>query len=315
MDHDALQALVNSINKLDSGDANHSKLAPQPNFTGCSLREVYEHFIAHRERDETVQPLYFIVVDAADFQTEGVLGIYLGCCEADEGGDPRSDIDGDIEVGVGVGVARCPVDRADGWGADFYYGLATWAEMRGEEEVEYESKEEEEEDKEYDTRPGPIRLRGMYGLYSLVPKGKSQRLSLYAILRTRSASCVTDVSLAKILTNHVLDPLWLDQNQDECRVQMLGDVHASHDPWAEIHSQHAHHAALRLRIHRQVVLVIETEEVADPHGVAVVRLEPDRTPKVLARVSADKAIKEADAIVRRLELWNPWEPVSYRELM
>jgi hypothetical protein len=43
--------------------------------------------------------------------------------------------------------------------------------------------------------------------------------------------------------------------------------------------------------------------------------QSEERPKVLARVSAGLAIAEADAIVKRLKLWNPWEPASYRTPM
>lgn len=115
--------------------------------------------------------------------------------------------------------------------------------------------------------------------------------------------------------NQMLDPLWLDRHPDECRFQMLGNWHASNDPWAEICRQHPQQAALRPRIHRQIVLVAENEDANDPNGIIIARLESERKPKVLARVSAGTAIAEADAIVKRLELWNPWEPPSYRTLM
>ena len=74
-----------------------------------------------------------------------------------------------------MGVARCPVDMADSWGAGFYYGLSEWEDMLEAEQEEYGP--EEDPEMEYDTRPGPIRLRGMYGWYSLVEKGKPARFT------------------------------------------------------------------------------------------------------------------------------------------
>lgn len=154
MDHATRQGLVKRINNIGSEDANHSKLAPDPDFTGRSLRDVYEHFITLRDEDESIQPFYFIVADKVNFEEEGVLGVCLECNNEGDGS---------------VGVARCPVDEADGWGADFYYGFVEWEEMLEAEELEYGL--EEDPEKEYDTRPGPVRLRGMYGWYSLVEKG------------------------------------------------------------------------------------------------------------------------------------------------
>lgn len=96
---------------------------------------------------------------------------------------------------------------------------------------------------------------------------------------------------------------------------MLGNYYASNDPWADISREHPPQSALRPRIHRTIVLVAEKEDADEPDGIAVVRLESHRRPKVLARVSAGTAIEEADAIVQQLGIWNPWEPVSYRTLM
>jgi hypothetical protein len=96
---------------------------------------------------------------------------------------------------------------------------------------------------------------------------------------------------------------------------MLGNFHTSDEPWEEISREHPGHAALRLRIHRQIVLVVEKEDPNAPDGIAVVRLESHKRPRVLARVSAATAIAETDALVTRLEIWNPWEPPSHRTLM
>ncbi|KAF3040542.1 hypothetical protein E8E12_008934 [Didymella heteroderae] len=169
MDKRSRQRLEKLINRVGSGDANHSKLAPTPDFTGCSLRDMCNHFIAVRESDESVQPFYFIVTDNANFQTEGVLGICLDC---NNGGD------GD------VGVARCPVDMVDGRGAGLYYGLAEWEETQEAEQLEYGPDQDPEQER--DTRPGPVQLRSTYGSYSLVEKGE------LAVLHLRSLSMGAD---------------------------------------------------------------------------------------------------------------------------
>lgn len=92
----------------------------------------------------------------------------------------------------------------------------------------------------------------------------------------------------------------------------LGDCHTAADPWAEIAANQPRHAAFRPRIHRQIVLVADKEDADAPDGIAIVRLEPDKRPKVLARASAGTGIAVADALVARLEMWNPWGPASYR---
>lgn len=166
MDHSSRQDLEKLINKAGSGDASHSRLAPTPDFSDRSLRDVYDHFLTLRDEDESIQPFYFIVADKANFGEEGVLGVCLDC---------NNEGDGDL------GVARCPVDMADGWGADFYYGLADWEDMKDAEQAEYGSEDDEQgldPDQGYDARPGPIQLRSMYGWYSLVEKGQLTPLCL-----------------------------------------------------------------------------------------------------------------------------------------
>ncbi|KAF3051718.1 hypothetical protein E8E11_005058 [Didymella keratinophila] len=75
LDNSTRQELERLVNKIGSGDATHSKLAPSPDFDGRSLRDVYDHFITSRENDESIQPFYFIVADKFDFREEGVLGV------------------------------------------------------------------------------------------------------------------------------------------------------------------------------------------------------------------------------------------------
>ncbi len=164
MDNNSRQELENLINKIGSADANHSKLAPDPDFTGRSIQAVFNHFLALRDEDESIQPFYLIVADRADFKEEGVLGVCLDC---------NNEGNGD------VGVARCLVDMADSWGADFYYGLAPWEQMRDEEYIEFGGDHEEEHpdfNPIYDECPGPVQLRSMYGCYSLVEQGLRTRV-------------------------------------------------------------------------------------------------------------------------------------------
>jgi hypothetical protein len=59
---------------------------------------------------------------------------------------------------------------------------------------------------------------------------------------------------------------------------MQGNRHTSNDPWAEISMQHPQQAALRPRIHRQIVLVAEKKDAAEPNGIAIARLESGREP-------------------------------------
>ena len=95
----------------------------------------------------------------------------------------------------------------------------------------------------------------------------------------------------------MLDPEWLDKTPEQCRFQMLGNWFSSADPWADICREHPRQAAFRPRVHRSIVLVAEKEDADQEEGVAIVRLESNRAPVVLARVRAGAAIAEADSWV------------------
>src|SRR5690242_6161169 len=222
----ALHELLLRINTSSSSSQN-SVLAPAPDFTGRPLRDVYDHFVTLREQDETVYPFYFIVADRTDFLSKGVLGICLDCSL------------GEGEV-ADVGVARCEVDLADSWGADFYNKIADWVEMKDEEtmvwgedgagaeseDVDPEQKHADEATKYgWDVRTSIILERNVYAWYSLVEKGGE-------IVNT----CLELIALTSkaLPINRMLDPSWLDKTPDQCRFQMLGSYHASTDPWAEI---------------------------------------------------------------------------------
>lgn len=77
---------------------------------------------------------------------------------------------------------------------------------------------------------------------------------------------------------------------------MLGNYHASEDPWDDICMNHPGQASNRPRVNRSIVLVAEKEDADQEDGVAIVRLQSNRPPKILARVSAGEAIAKADEI-------------------
>ncbi|KAH6633200.1 hypothetical protein C7974DRAFT_167381 [Boeremia exigua] len=258
---DRLARLVNS------GDAcpPNSRLAPLADFSGRSLRAVYDYFLTLREQEDTVQPMYFIVADRVNFEEEGVLVVCLDCSQ---------------EGNYDIGVARCETDKARVWGSDLHYGFATWEELKGitstdeqddDDVVDPEQKHAKDAAKYgWDVRTYSVQSKTIYGWYSLVEKA--------------------------VPINRMLDPMWLDKTPEQCRFQMLGNYHASQDPWTDIWKEHPHQAGNRPRVRRSIVLVAEKEDANEEDGVAIVRLKADRPPKVLARVSAGKAIVEADAL-------------------
>lgn len=171
----ARQQLEESIN-TDETSTGSSKLAPQPDFSGRSLRDVYDYFIHLRDQDDTIHPLYFIVADQEDFSRNGVVVVLLNSSQDEE----------DI-----VGVGRCSSVEADSWGANIDIGNQDWLDLKEEEAVEWGGDDPYGNDDDNDgDKPGvgattsqgttvqsPTTLteprKKVYGWYSLVERGTS----------------------------------------------------------------------------------------------------------------------------------------------
>lgn len=179
---EAVLDLQDCVNSSTSGFED-SKLAPAPDFTNRSVREVYDHFLALREQDDTIQPFYFIVADRTDFINEGVLGVCLDCSQEGE---------------CDVGVARCSVDWAGDWGVQIAEGAAGFDEMKEHEEAVWggddeggrdlgpEEKHAHEATKfGWEVGNGGIRDRTMFGWYSLVEKGNWNFFPLETLILER----------------------------------------------------------------------------------------------------------------------------------
>ena len=91
--------------------------AEQPDFTGDSLRDVYDSFVDLRDKRD-IHPNYFIVVDRTKFMIEGVLGVHLDC-------NPRGWESSQL------GVARCRANVAAKWGVYISRGgVEAWERMK-----------------------------------------------------------------------------------------------------------------------------------------------------------------------------------------
>jgi hypothetical protein len=89
--------LQKSINSAELSTV-RSKLAPKPDFSNRSLRDVYDHHIRLRNEDDTIYLLYFIVADSLNPPDDGVSIMLLNSSTYEE----------DV-----IGVSRCGVDMAD----------------------------------------------------------------------------------------------------------------------------------------------------------------------------------------------------------
>jgi hypothetical protein len=178
LDTAGLQSLESSINSSELSTQS-SRLAPQPDFSNRSLRDVYDYFISARdEKDTWIHPLYFIVADKAKLAKEGVLVVHLS-----------SSMDEENMVGVG----RCGVNMADCWGGNIDIGNQDWIDLKEEEaeslgrENPYDDDDEGsdagDDDEANATKQAPLTARSgtpfaaragkmTYGWYSLVFKGE-----------------------------------------------------------------------------------------------------------------------------------------------
>ena len=164
-----LQKLQTDLNsaELSNGEC---KLAPQPDFSGRLLRDVYDYHLRIRDEDQSIHPLYFIVADQADWTDKGALVTFLAC-----------NVDGEENR---VGVGRCGVDMADSWGANLSVGNQDWMDLKEEEESEWGGEDPYADDGDDDNIGGgwdgggePTARHGSgekwkFGWYSLAEKGE-----------------------------------------------------------------------------------------------------------------------------------------------
>ncbi|KAF7682225.1 hypothetical protein GT037_001201 [Alternaria burnsii] len=284
LDVSARQQLEESINTEETSTG-RSKLAPQPDFSGRSLRDVYDCFIHLRDQDDTIHPLYFIVADQEDFSRNGVVVVLLNSSQDEE----------DI-----VGVGRCSNVEADSWGANIDIGNQDWLDLKEQEAAEWGGDDPYGNDDDNDgdklgvgattsqgtTVQSPTTLteprKKVYGWYSLVERA--------------------------VPINSMLEPSWLNMRSGDSRFQMLGNFYSSNKPWEDIRAAHPQQCVFRPSVHRTLILVAEHDDANRPEGMTLARLKwdgdievvEDASPllmpevEIVAKVSAEKALEEAD---------------------
>ncbi|KAI4758702.1 hypothetical protein E4T52_09153 [Aureobasidium sp. EXF-3400] len=107
LDHDGQQRLLNDLNDGD-WTTKQCVLATQPDFSGRTLRDIYDHHIEASREDNEMHPHLFIVADQDDWDTNGVLLVYVCAGRVLTRWD-----DDDYEDEYTVGVLRCAVWMAD----------------------------------------------------------------------------------------------------------------------------------------------------------------------------------------------------------
>ena len=103
LDEDGQQRLLNDLNTGD-WTTKQCILATQPDFSGRTLRDVYDHHIEASKEDNEMHPHLFIVADQDGWDTKGVLLVDLHVDRA----VGRDDVYDDFEFTVGV--LRCGVE-------------------------------------------------------------------------------------------------------------------------------------------------------------------------------------------------------------
>lgn len=139
-----LQELRDKVNTIDGKliedpDVSYARVADQPDFSGRTLRDVYDHHILARDQCDWMDPLFFIVADQEDHKTKGLLVVNL-CTFGDD--DDEAD-----DTGI-IGVARCKPHEAGGWGICFRLAEMDWSELKDAEHEEWGGSDSDEEDED-----------------------------------------------------------------------------------------------------------------------------------------------------------------------
>lgn len=117
----ALEERVNSVEFCEGSCC----LAPQSDFAGRPLKDVFDYHINIRDTDKSIHPLYFIVAADKDYEKNGVIAVFL---DADE--DQENEVD----------AGRCSVEMAPSWGQNLDIGNMSWYDLKEAEELEFGSR-------------------------------------------------------------------------------------------------------------------------------------------------------------------------------
>ncbi|KAG9695598.1 hypothetical protein KCU95_g6428, partial [Aureobasidium melanogenum] len=132
LDHDGQQRFLEDLNTGDMTTSN-CVLAPQPDFSGRTLREIYDYHIEEAIKDDNEMHSHFIIVaDQEDWKLKGVLVVYLYA-----GRQLTKHDDEVFEWEATVGVLRCGIDMADCVCCNLEIDNVDWCEEKESEEQEW----------------------------------------------------------------------------------------------------------------------------------------------------------------------------------
>lgn len=165
--------LLSKINNNDLGSQT-CRLAPEHPSSLISLREAYTHHLQHRNRDASIHPYLFFVIDNESY--ENLLLINL------KAPTERKDVKSVI------GVLRCGIEEADLLACNFDVGNIDWIEGKESERAKwgwgegegsvyfnprYFASDPRSPDKTAQKQGSEIKRRRRYAWYSLIRGGSS----------------------------------------------------------------------------------------------------------------------------------------------
>ncbi|GAB7363539.1 hypothetical protein MBLNU230_g3807t1 [Neophaeotheca triangularis] len=221
-----------------SNTAKVSKFAPG-NYTGKSIREVYQQHLNIRDNEPTAHPTLFIVADGIDWKTHGLLVLDLAVRTEER--HPRHVI----------GVVRTAASGALGaeiLGMNLEIGNRTWTEVKKTEMTEFGGEDPLSNRRYYLVDPrtaeSPVYDSVVYAWYSLARRAK-------AIAR-------------------LLEPGVGDMDEGESRFALQDRPTASEaEPWDVIRRQHPWACLSSQRVHRWLLLVALETDADTEKGMAI----------------------------------------------
>lgn len=170
------EQLAQATQELNDNDNNagpgNCQLAPEAQLPGKTMRDVFEHHIQTRDKEnnrEIFHPFYFIVIDQKDWMNRGVLFINL---EAVNGRNQKV-----------VGLCRCGIDMANSIAANLEIVNMDWLDFKEQEQDEWDGENPYENPRYHEPGSKESASNNLkYAWYTSVVKGLFTRCSSSAVI-------------------------------------------------------------------------------------------------------------------------------------
>ncbi|KAI5237581.1 hypothetical protein E4T42_09180 [Aureobasidium subglaciale] len=157
--------LESDINSAEDS-THHSVIITTPDFSSGTLRDIYEHHIRYRDKNNGIHPSLFIVIDQRDYQSKGVLLVDLQVMT-----DTCQSV---------IGVLRCNYSDADLYCANLDIGNMIFIDYKEEEQDLWGGEDPYENTRFFSKDPKQVKHTGKqhYAWYSNIEKpGPMQELA------------------------------------------------------------------------------------------------------------------------------------------